>query len=93
MSEPVYDPDEALRMTKVELMLEGDTYAFDVHNEAGSYMLVLIRHDCAGKAPFETVACRHAGNDSSAFEPCTMMSENLKDAARRSIKEHRTRFH
>ena len=88
-----YDPDEALRVTEVTLMFEGETFAFQVKNINKIFTLMLSRHEMRGDKIGEIVMCKHAGADNTHFEPCTGESSNIKDAARKSILEHRAKFH
>ena len=88
-----YDPDEALRVTEVSLMFEGETFTFQVRNSNKLFTLMLARHIMRGDKPNELVMCKHAGSDNTHFEPCTGESPNIKDAARKSIAEHKAKFH
>ncbi len=88
-----YDPDEALRVAEVSVRFENHTYKFNVHNTEGQFTLMLIQHTSPGERPYEVVMCKHAGEDNTHFEPCAAVSKNIKDAARRSIAEHRAKFH
>ena len=93
MSISDYDPDEALRVTEVTLMFEGETYTFQVRNSNRLFTLMLASHTLHGDKPNELVACKHAGADNTHFDPCTAESRDIKDAARKSIKAHRAKFH
>ena len=93
MSISDYDPDEALRVTEVTLMFEGETFTFQVRNSNKLFTLMLSGHQMRGDKIGEIVMCKHAGADNTRFEPCTSELRNIKDAARKSISEHKVKFH
>ncbi len=88
-----YDADEALRVTEVTLMFEGETFTFQVRNSNKLFTLMLSRHVMRTDKPNEMVVCKHSGADNMHFEPCTAESSDIKEAAIKSIKEHRAKFH
>ncbi len=88
-----YDPDEALWITEVSVLLEGQRYKFNVRNSGGQFMLMIVQHMMRGTLPHEIVLCRHCGEDNGIFEPCTAVSRDIKEAARRSIAEHNAKYH
>lgn len=88
-----FDPDEALRVTQVQVMLDGDTYNFRVSNNAGVFRVMLAEHTSPGAKPHEVIQCKHASPDNHHTDPCASESRNLKDATRSSIAIHRARFH
>ena len=84
-----YNPDEALRITGVRAMFEGETYTFDVHNEALRFRVILKEHELrSGFFEKKGKCCRYVAND-----PCTMIDFDLKTAIRMSIESHQQRAH
>ena len=88
-----YDADEALRVTEISLMIEGQTYRFRVSNSNKIFTLMLTEHILQGDKPHEIVMCKHAGADNCYFDPCSGASSDIKTAARKSIAEHKAKFH
>lgn len=85
-----YDPDEALRVTAVELMFEGHTYLFRVTNTGGRFKLIMEEHFIPGQPGEDDIRCRHTG---AHADPCCRSSRDLKSAGRESIEEHIRKFH
>lgn len=84
-----YNPDEALRITEVRAMFEGDTYTFDVHNEARKFKVILKEHEFrSGFFEKKGSCCKYVAND-----PCTKVDSDLKIAVRMSIESHQHRAH
>ena len=88
-----YDQDEALRVTRITLMFEGETFTFEVRNSNKLFTLMLASHTICSDKPHELVMCKHAGADNTHYEPCTGVSRDIKDAARKSIAVHKAKFH
>ena len=83
-----YDPDEALRITKVSAMFEGETYNFAVHNSGGLFMVMLHSHELLCGFFEKPPLCSRAEKD-----PCTIQHYDLKHAIRESIGQHQKKMH
>lgn len=83
-----YNPDEALRITSVTAMLEGDSYIFNVRNSGGTFTTMLMRHEYPqGFFEKDAKCCENVA------DPCSAQSKNLKDAIRQSIAMHQKFAH
>ena len=84
MDRDEYIHDEALRVTEVTAMYEGNTYRFTVRNSGGTFFVCMVGHTLPGLRGIE---CRRVS------DPVPADRRNLKEAIWESIQKHTALVH